>query len=137
MSRKKIPIAMKKEVAKRAKSRCEYCLLSEAVSFYNFHVDHIRSLKHGGLTLLINLAYCCPDCNFFKGSDVAAYLPDGLSFTRFYNPRIDIWDDHFYFHNEEIRWKTELGKATVEIFKFNHPDRLVFRSQLVELGLYP
>jgi hypothetical protein len=33
--------------------------------------------------------------------------------------------------------KTEIGNATVRIFKFNEIDRLIFRQQLAELDLYP
>lgn len=49
--RTKIPIELKKQVAIRANFCCEYCLLKEAVSFFSFHIDHIKSVKHGGLLL--------------------------------------------------------------------------------------
>lgn len=78
-----IPSSLKKKVAQRAGFRCEYCLLSESVSFYNFHADHVKSAKHGGLTAFENLAYCCPDCNYFKGSDVATYGENDAYFVRF------------------------------------------------------
>ncbi len=66
--------SLKKKVAFRADFRCEYCRLSQKVSFYTFHIDHIKSVKHGGLTIFQNLAYCCPDCNFFKGSDLGTFV---------------------------------------------------------------
>ena len=50
------------QVATRANFRCEYCLLWERFSFYTFHIDHIISLKHGGKTILRNLANACPIC---------------------------------------------------------------------------
>ena len=134
---KTIPLTMKREAAKRADFCCEYCLLPESVSFYRFHIDHIRSRKHGGLTILQNLAYCCPDCNFYKGSDVATFRSDSELFTRFFNPRLDVWEEHFYIEQAVIYSKTEIGKATVDIFKFNLPDRIVFRQQIAGLGLYP
>lgn len=71
-----IPTAMKRQVALRAHGQCEYCRLPESVSLFSFHTDHIKSIKHGGLTILTNLAYCCPDCNFFKGSDLGTFLID-------------------------------------------------------------
>jgi 5-methylcytosine-specific restriction endonuclease McrA len=66
---KRVAKSIKEKVAKRACNCCEYCLLPERVSFYKFHIEHIRSLKHGGTSNLDNLAYGCPDCNAFKGSD--------------------------------------------------------------------
>ena len=133
----KTPAGLRRQVARRAGFRCEYCRLAEAVSFYSFHVDHIRSIKHGGLTILLNLAYCCPDCNFFKGSDVATYSDDEQFFVRFFNPRKDVWDDHFTLAESAIYGTTDIGKSTEHIFKFNDPDRLIFRRQLAALSLYP
>ncbi len=133
-----IPDSHRQKVAKRAGFRCEYCLLSESVSFYVFHIDHIKSLKHRGTNGLNNLAWCCPDCNFFKGADLGTFLEDDDEhLVRFYNPRKDIWSDHFAIEKGAIVAKTPIGKATARILKFNHPDRLIFRRQLFELGQYP
>jgi hypothetical protein len=53
--RKELSETVKRLVASRALYRCEYCLLHESLSFYTFHIDHIRSIKHGGTNLVINL----------------------------------------------------------------------------------
>jgi HNH endonuclease len=132
-----ISATIKNKVATRASFRCEYCLLAEQVSFYSFHIEHIRSLKHGGTDALTNLAYACPDCNYAKGSDVGTFVQDDETLVRFFNPRKDHWDDHFDFDNGLIRGKTDIGKATEQIFRFNEIDRLIFRQQLSELKLYP
>jgi 5-methylcytosine-specific restriction endonuclease McrA len=42
-------------VAKRARFRCEYCLLHEDDAYLSFEIDHIISLKHGGNNELNNL----------------------------------------------------------------------------------
>ena len=99
--------------------------------------DHIKSLKHGGLSVFSNLAYCCPDCNFFKGSDVATFVAGSTQLVRFFNPRKDVWSDHFQLLEAAIYGKTEIGVATERIFKFNEPERLIFRKQLFALSLYP
>lgn len=137
MSRGSITQKLKKEVALRANFRCEYCLLSEKVSYFSFHIEHIRSVKHGGKNDFDNLAYCCPDCNFYKGTDVATFLSDEPILVRFYNPRKDDWEEHFDINNAMIDGKSEIGIATSRIFKFNEIERLIFRKQLAELGLYP
>ncbi len=129
--------SIKKDVATRAEFRCEYCLLAERISFYSFHIEHIKSLKHGGTDELINLAYACPDCNYAEGSDVGTFVRDDETLIRFFNPRKDHWQDHFDLDDGVIRGKTSIGKATEQIFKFNQIDRLIFRQQLSELKLYP
>jgi len=73
MKRDNIRDQVKLQIAQRAHFRFEYCLLPDKVSFYNFNIDHIRSLKHGGVSDISNFAYCCPDCNHCKGSDIASF----------------------------------------------------------------
>lgn len=94
MKRNIISNQIKTVVAERAGFSCEYCLLSDKVTFFGFHIDHIKSLKHGGLSLIDNLAYCCPDCNYFKGSDVASFTESG-ELIRFFNSRNDKWHGIF------------------------------------------
>lgn len=132
-----VSVKSKRQVAERAGFKCEYCLLPERVSFYTFHVDHIRSLKHFGSSLLKNLAYCCPECNHFKGTDIATFLNNSDALIRFFNPRIDDWDEHFELNNGAIFGITAIGIATENIFKFNDTDRLIFRKQLIALSQYP
>ena len=68
-----IPLYMREIIVSRAHCRCEYCPIPDTDSYYGFHIDHIISQKHGGLTILLNLAYACPDCNRYKGSDLGTY----------------------------------------------------------------
>ena len=135
--RQYISVELRRQVATRANFCCEYCRLKEILSFYNFHVDHIKSVKHDGLTILNNLAYACPDCNHFKGSDIGSFFDNDEQIARFFNPRKDKWADHFELLDGAIYGKTEIGKATERIFKFNDTDRLIFRKQLISLALYP
>ena len=82
-------------VAHRAGFRCEYCRLLAEDAFFRFHIDHIVSVKHGGETVEENLAYACQICNWNKGSDIATFLSNRQTPIRFFNPRIDIWAEHF------------------------------------------
>ncbi len=52
----KISSQIREKIAKDANYRCEYCLIPEKFLATTFHVDHIISLKHGGLTIIENLA---------------------------------------------------------------------------------
>jgi hypothetical protein len=124
-------------VAKRANYCCEYCRLHERYMFLAFEIDHIISLKYGGGNELENLAYSCPHCNQYKGSDLTTFLESYDDIVQLYNPRKQIWSEHFETLNGEIIAKTRIGKATVKIFRFNDPDVLILRRELSQIGLYP
>ncbi|MBK9016794.1 MAG: HNH endonuclease [Saprospiraceae bacterium] len=133
-----ISSSIRTKVAERAGQRCEYCGLPAEYSFFKFHIDHIVSLKHGGKTMLENLAYSCSICNEFKGTDIATVLDDPSHPVRFFNPRKDKWDEHFEVEDSaKINPKSLVGAATVKIFNLNHPDSIIERRGLMQLGLYP
>lgn len=123
-----IPERLRKIVAERANYRCEYCLLPELLAFYSFQIDHIISMKHGGLTTESNLAYSCVTCNNAKGSDIGTILLPEREYIRLFNPRTDEWEANFYFDNSVIFAKTKLGEATIKVLDLNAVDRLIERS---------
>ena len=69
-----IPRATKKLVMARADYRCEYCRVAEYLSSFEYHIEHIISLQHGGPNTEINLAYCCSPCNWKKGPNIGTIL---------------------------------------------------------------
>ena len=135
MSRTRIPAALREKVRRRAREICEYCLLHETDGIHAFHVDHVISEKHGGLTGEHNLAFCCPFCNRAKGSDIAGLA--GYSLVRLFNPRIDVWAAHFGIEAERIFARSDVGTATVQLLGLNDPHRLALRKELVTAGLFP
>jgi 5-methylcytosine-specific restriction endonuclease McrA len=133
----KISEAMRRQVAARAGYRCEYCRRLEADSFIRYQIDHIISRKHGGKTSLDNLAYACPVCNNAKGSDLSTMLPGQDHLVRLFHPRKDNWFEHFEAFNAEIKAKTDVGEATVNLLKMNDVERILERLDLAEAGLFP
>jgi hypothetical protein len=132
-----ISIKLKNFVAKRADNRCEYCKISSHFSYFPFHIEHIISRKHGGKTIESNLAYACPICNANKGSDIATFLQNPNEFTRFFNPRVDVWDDHFFIEmTGKIFAKTPIGEATIKILHLNHVDSIIERSEMIRLSIF-
>jgi hypothetical protein len=127
---------VRREVAARADSLCEYCLIAEEDTFFGCEVEHIISLKHGGSSALENLAYACTFCNRHKGSDVGSVSESG-EFSRFFNPRTDRWADHFQLGQTIIRPLTIIGEVTARILQFNHSDQLLERQALLAVGRYP
>lgn len=127
---------MRQQIAIRANFRCEYCRLPEIDSYYGFQCDHIISWRHKGLTNLENLAFACLDCNRNKGTDLGTIISGSPTIVRFYNPRIDDWDEHFEMQETGlIEPISEIGTATVQFLDINHPDRIIERQLLIRLGL--
>lgn len=127
---------LRQTVADRANTLCEYCLVAEADTFYGCEVDHIISIKHGGSSEADNLAYACAPCNRAKGSDVGSVSTFG-GFTRFYDPRIDRWSDHFRLEGTSIDPLTAIGEVTARILGFNDSARLHEREEMIRFGKYP
>jgi 5-methylcytosine-specific restriction endonuclease McrA len=100
-------------------------------------VDHIRSIKHGGLTSEENLAFACFHCNRHKGTDLGSVSERTGTLVPFYNPRSDRWKDHFCWNEGRIDSMTDIGEVTVRLLEFNHPERVAFRKLLAAAGRYP
>jgi HNH endonuclease len=116
--------SLRRQVEKRAAHCCEYCFLPNGVSFYPHEIDHVIATKHGGETLANNLAYTCLRCNRHKGSDLGSFDPATGEFSFLFNPRTQVWLDHFYQEEGEIHGKTPEGRTTANLLKFNNPNRI-------------
>lgn len=128
---------LRTKVMERANHCCEYCRLPLRYSFFRFQVDHIVSIKHGGQTVLENLALACGFCNTNKGSDLGTFLDTPKRLIPFFNPRDDDWREHFEFDGPVIVAITDAGAATIKIFGFNRVERIMERQILIDAGLYP
>jgi HNH endonuclease len=126
---------IRKSVWQRASNCCEYCHLHKDTVFWTHEVDHIISTKHDGLDEFDNFALACFYCNRNKGTDIGS-LYEG-DFIRFFNPRVDIWNEHFRLDGTFIQPLTPIGFVTAKIFGFNHVDRIIERQILIESKKYP
>jgi hypothetical protein len=129
-----IPADIRRLVVDRASSRCEYCLIRESDTFCGCQIDHIIAEKHDGQTIESNLAFTCAYCNRFKGSDVGSIAKSNGEFTRFFNPRIDVWAEHFDWANYTIVPLTPIGETTCRILQLNEPDRILEREAIGQPG---
>ena len=102
-----------------------------------FEIEHIISEKHGGATILDNLALACPYCNRFKGTDLGSLDPETGELTAFFNSRAQVWSEHFRLEGAVIAPLTPIGRVTALILQFNHPDRILEREHLIRAGQYP
>src|ERR1700677_1595976 len=102
---------LRQKVPSRAEHLCEYCLIHEEDAYVGLQVDHIISKKHGGQTTSQNLALACACCNRQKGTDISAMDPTSGKFVALYNPRKNLWSDHFQLVGVRIAWRTGIGAA--------------------------
>lgn len=131
-----VSVDLRRFVVTRAKRLCEYCLIHEADTWLGCQVDHVISEKHGGQTSADNLAYACVYCNRRKGTDLGS-ITKGGNFVRFFNPRIDLWRDHFWISGARIEALTDIGEVTVRILDLNSFERILEREALRPIGRFP
>lgn len=123
MSKTYIPAPLRRLVEERSNFRCEYCLLPANVSFFPHEIDHVIAEKHQGKTTEDNLAYTCWRCNRQKGSDLGSFDPLTEKFCFLFNPRTQVWIEHFQFDNTFILGLTPEGRTTVLLLQLNSDDR--------------
>jgi len=130
-------MALRQLVIDRAKNCCEYCLLSQGDNFLPFEVDHIIAEKHGGNTESENLCLSCPNCNAFKGSDIGSIDSVTATLTPLYNPRRQLWADHFRLKDAIIEPLSPEGRVTVYLLQLNRVEQVTERANLIKLARYP
>jgi hypothetical protein len=125
------------EVRRRAGDRCEYCRFPQAASALKHVVDHVVARQHGGQTSLENLALCCGRCNLHKGPNIAGMDPETGQLTRLFNPRADIWSEHFRWAGPILEGLTPIGRTTTAVLAFNKPARIRARRAIIAIGALP
>lgn len=136
MSKTYVTASLKRVVFERAQNTCEYCLIPTTLALATHQIDHIIAEKHGGETVLENLALSCALCNMAKGSDIASIDPDTHETVRFYHPRCDRWIDHFRLNVETgyIEPLTSIARATAQLLRINRPESAMERVLLLKMG---
>jgi len=132
-----MPPSQRQQVWDRALGCCEYCQLPQDHDPRPFHLDHIRPQKHGGPTVIENLALCCAACSLYKGPNPAGYDPDTDLLHPLFNPRCQVWSEHFAWTVGTLEGLTAIGRTTTSVLRINEPLRVRHRSLLIELGVFP
>ena len=134
VSRKK-----KRRAAVRANHYCEYCRCPESHSPSSFSVEHILPRIRGGSDELENLAFACQGCNNRKYSHTTAIDPASGQTVDLYNPRTQLWADHFVWREgfTELIGLTAVGRATISRLGLNRPNLINLRGALVAVQVHP
>ena len=108
-------------VRERANRYCEYCHADERWQFIRFTIDHVRPLSVGGSDEADNLALACRNCNERRGNRMDGRDPDTDERAAVFNPRTQLWSDHFSWDASRLRivGQTPSGRVTVELVDLN------------------
>lgn len=127
--------ALEREVRRRAREQCEYCLIPQSADITPHQIEHVIARKHGGETTSDNLALACLNCNSHKGPNIAGLDPESRSLTRLFHPRTDSWDQNFRLErNGVIVGTTAVGRTTVIVLNMNEPNAVTLRGLLILEG---
>jgi hypothetical protein len=108
----------------------------DATPFIPFHVEHIIAKQHVdvGHDDLEGLAYACDRCNAFKGPNLSSIDPATGETVNVFNPRTDVWSEHFARSGGRIIGLTPIGRATARLLNMNDSRRIELRLQWLAEG---
>jgi len=132
-----IPARLRQLVVRRAAGRCEYCGLSQAGQEATFHIDHIFPLLAGGKTVAENLALACVSCSLRKAVRQKGVDPQTGKEVALYNPRRDLWQEHFRWDGVNLVGVTATGRATIHALNMNRPLILEIREEEAAVDRHP
>ncbi len=135
----KIPKKIRHLVAQRAYFCCEYCCSQEKYSPDYFSIEHIFPRIKKGNDGFENLAFSCLACNSHKYTAIEAIDPVLGIFVPLYNPRKDIWKQHFCWSDDFslLTGITPIGRATIEKLHLNRASVINLRIVLKNIGKHP
>ena len=124
-----ISAVVRRSVRRRAGYRCEYCGLSQdELPLVTCHVEHVISRQHEGSDDESNLCLACHWCNFHKGPNIASREAGQL--VPLFDPRTQVWSEHFERRGELIVGRTPIGRVTVRVLNMNDDDRRELRRTM-------
>jgi hypothetical protein len=132
-----ITASLHDEVLLRAGNRCEYCRLSQLGQEAAFHIDHVRPRAAGGPTIIDNLALACVSCSLRKWANQTATDPESGEEVPLFNPRTQVWAEHFRWKDEIVVPLTSTGRATAEALAMNRPVIIAIRQEETVRGRHP
>lgn len=132
-----IPAALRRLTIERAKNRCEYCSIAQISQIATFHIDHVIPIAASGETSQDNLALACVSCSLRKGARLTGIDPSSGSEAPLYNPRKELWKDHFQWDGVRLVGTTTVGRATIAALAMNRPTVLLIREEEIHRGRHP
>ena len=105
-----------------------------ATPFLTFHMEHIRAQQHLEDDSPDNLALACPHCNLHKGPNLTSIDLATNDVVELFNPRQQVWADHFRIDEARIVGRTPTGRVTVRLLQMNSEVQIKIRKRLLLRG---
>ena len=139
MGRTYISPTIRKIVFERANGYCEYCQCPSDFSTEPFSIEHIIPKSKNGTDSPDNLALACIGCNIYKSNKITFLDTVTQDYFPLYNPRINVWNDHFIWHEllTSIIGKTAVGRVTIAAIQLNRRQLKNLRRALIAIGEHP
>ena len=134
----RIPARLRQQVIERARERCEYCQTQQVI-VVAMEIDHIQPESAGGETVLENLCLACVGCNSFKLDFQSGIDPETNTETPLFNPRSQIWSDHFEWSEDGLHLigLSPVGRATIVRLRINRESVVNARRRWSAAGWHP
>lgn len=133
----RISAEIRATVRERAEGCCEYCRVHEDDVLVPHEPDHVIAEQHDGRSTLENLALARFHCNRFKGPNISSIDPDSGEIVPLFNPRTQLWQQHFRFDGANIVPISANGRTTVSLLKLNSSERIRVRRSLMSAERFP
>ena len=139
MSHTYIPRELRRRIAEQAGYRCGYCQTQETIVGSPMEIEHIVPEALGGATTEDNLWLACSLCNRFKSARIAALDPMTGDMVSLFNPRIQIWREHFAWEERGalVVGQTPTGRATIVALRMNRVSLVRAREMWIKTGWHP
>ena len=137
--RRRIPDALQRRVRQRANGLCEYCHAIEKWQIVPFTIDHAVPLSRGGTNDFTNLALACFHCNRQKSASITATDPTLDETVDLFNPRRDVWSEHFAWSADFtlIIGQTPRARAAIVQLRMNRRRIIDIRLADAAVGRHP
>ncbi|PSB28283.1 HNH endonuclease [Stenomitos frigidus] len=132
-----IPASLRRLVIQKAGDRCEYCGLSQAGQAATFHIDHVIPVMAGGETIAENLALACVSCSLYKGARQTLEDSETGESVPIFNPRKQVWREHFRWEGVRVIGLTAVGRATVDALRLKRTIILAIRAEEAFFDRHP
>jgi HNH endonuclease len=140
MNRPYISVEVARRVREAAQNRCGYCMSPQHLVMARLEIEHLIPLSKGGSSEELNLWLACPICNGYKADKTEAVDPETKESVPLFNPRFQIWSEHFRWIETGLRLEgqTPIGRATIAALRLNDDlDVLTVRSYWILAGWHP
>jgi hypothetical protein len=135
----RISAKLEAKIRREFRNRCSYCLLPQKILSSLLEIEHILATSNGGTDDEYNLCLACRSCNGFKSNKMQGIDAETNQSVSLFNPRTQIWNEHFEFaeNYSKLKGKTPCGRVTIIALQMNGEQAVTARKNWVIAGWYP